>query len=418
MATLLFFNHPAHGHTNPTLPLVTELVRRGERVIYYSTEDFQQAIEQTGAIFRRYGDAFPFDAARAPENQFTVLLEHLQASSLILERLLPSIRAERPDAILYDQLAVWGPYLAQILNVPTICSVSMFVITPRMILRDPAQIRNRLVSGALVRRMRQLAARMSATYHIRNVSLFELANNRGQLNIVYTSRAFQPGGDSFDDTYQFVGPSLLPRPDAPAFSFERLDPERPLVYVSLGTLFNAHPELYRHVLAAFARSRYQLVLSLGHKTPLAALDDLPANVIVQPSVPQLELLQRAALFLTHGGMNSVSEALYYGVPLLCIPQSADQPWVARRVVQVGAGKMLRRSRVHPQRLRDLAEEILARPSYAQASARLGDTLRAAGGYRRAADEIQQFLQRTSTYAVPTSHSWREVFFTKLISMTL
>lgn len=123
MGTLLFFNHPAHGHTNPTLPLVTELVRRGERVIYYSSEDFQPAIEQTGATFRRYGEPFPFDAARAPENQFTVLLEHLQASKLILERLLPSIRAERPDAILYDQLAVWGSYLAQILNVQTICSV-------------------------------------------------------------------------------------------------------------------------------------------------------------------------------------------------------------------------------------------------------------------------------------------------------
>lgn len=184
MATVLFFNHPAQGHTNPTLPLVTELVRRGERVIYYSSEDFQQAIEQTGAIFRSYGETFPFDAARAPENQFTIFLEHLQASKLILEQLLPSIRAERPDALLYDQLAVWGPYLAQILNVPTICSVSMFVITPRMIMSDLTQIRNRLVSGSLVRQMRQLSAQMSATYRVRNVSLFDLANNRGQLNIV------------------------------------------------------------------------------------------------------------------------------------------------------------------------------------------------------------------------------------------
>lgn len=416
MATLLFFNHPAHGHTNPTLPLVTELVRRGQRVVYYSSEDFQQAIEQTGATFRSYGEAFPFDAARAPENQFTVLLEHLQASKLILERLLPSIRAERPDAILYDQLAVWGPYLAQILNVPTICSVSMFVITPRMIISDPAQIRNRLISGTLVRRMRQLSAQISATYQVRNVSLFDLANNRGQLNIVYTSRAFQPDSNSFDETCQFVGPSLLSRANAPAFPYEKLDPEMPLIYISLGTLFNAHPEFYRHALAAFAQSPYQIVLSLGYKTPLAALGDLPAHVIVQPSVPQLEILQRAALFLTHGGMNSVSEALYYGVPLLCIPQSADQPWVAKRVVQLGAGKMLWRSGIHPRRLRSLADEILAHPLYAQASARLGKTLREAGGYMRAADEIQQFLLHTTSYAEHTPASWREVFFNKLISM--
>ena len=416
MATLVFFNHPAYGHTNPTLPLVTELVRRGERVSYYSSEDFQQAIEQTGATFRSYGETFPFDAARASENQFTVFLEHLQASKLILERLLPYIRAERPDAILYDQLAVWGPYLAQILNAPTICSVSMFVITPRMLLSDPAQIRNRLISGSLVQQMRTLAAQISATYHVRNVSIFDMANNQGQLNIVYTSRAFQPDSSSFDDTYKFVGPSLLPRATAPAFPYERLDPERPLIYISLGTLFNAQPEFYRHVLAAFVQSRYQIVLSLGYKTPLAALGDIPANFIVQPSVPQLDILQRAALFITHGGMNSVSEALYYGVPLLSIPQSADQPWVTRRVVQLGAGKMLRRSHVHAQQLRGVAEEILAQSSYAQASARLGKTLHEAGGYLRAADEIQHFMHHTSSYAAHKPDSWREVFFNKLISM--
>ncbi len=80
--------------------------------------------------------------------------------------------------------------------------------------------------------------------------------------------------------------------------------------------------------------------------------------------------------------------------------------------------MLCRSHVHPQQLRGEASEILAHSSYAQASARLGNTLRAAGGYMRAADEIQQFLHHTSSYAEPTPHSWREVFFNKLISMTL
>jgi MGT family glycosyltransferase len=418
MATFLFFNHPAHGHTNPTLPLVTELVRRGHRVVYYSTEGFQQAIEQTGAIFRDYGEAFPFDATRAPENQFIILLEHLQASSLILGRLLPSIRAEHPDAILYDQLAVWGPYLAQVLNVPTICSFSMFVVTPRMLLSDPAQIRNRIISGSLVRRMRQLSAQISATYHVRNVSLFDLANNQGQLNIVYTSRAFQPDGNSFDDSYTFVGPSLLPRATAPEFPYEKLDSGKPLISISLGTLYNARPEFYRHVLTAFAHSRYQIVLALGHKTPLTTLGDIPANFIVRPFVPQLEILQRAALFITHGGMNSVSEGLYYGVPLLPIPQSADQPWVARRVVQLGAGKMLHRSRVNTHRLSDVAEEILALHSYTQTSARLGNTLRAAGGYVRAVDAVQEFMQHTSTFAAHTPASWQEVFFNKLISMTV
>ncbi len=107
MGKLLFFNQPEQGHTNPTLPLVAELVRRGEQFIYYSLEDFQRAIEQTGATFRSYGKAYPFDPTQVDENQFALLLRYLQVSQHVLEQLLPQIRAERPNAIVYDQLCIW-----------------------------------------------------------------------------------------------------------------------------------------------------------------------------------------------------------------------------------------------------------------------------------------------------------------------
>jgi UDP:flavonoid glycosyltransferase YjiC (YdhE family) len=90
----LFFNQPEQGHTNPTLPLVAELVRCGEQVIYYSLQDFQGAIEQTGARFHSYCEAYPFDSTQADENQFIFLLRYLQVSQCVLERLLPQIRAE------------------------------------------------------------------------------------------------------------------------------------------------------------------------------------------------------------------------------------------------------------------------------------------------------------------------------------
>ena len=144
-----------------------------------------------------------------------------------------------------------------------------------------------------------------------------------------------------------------------------------LYYISLGTLFNEHPEFYRHCFAAFANSMYQVVLSVGHKTPLSSLGDIPPKFIVQNYVPQLEILQRANVFISHGGMNSVSEALYYGVPLLVIPQSADQPWVAKRVAQLGAGKLLPRTRatpgLHPARsnvspVRSLPIPLMPRPA--------------------------------------------------------
>src|SRR5579864_3132132 len=109
MATIVFFSQPYYGHTHPTLPLVTELVRRGERVIYYSVEDFRSTIEQTGADFRSYGKAFPFEHEAAYENQFILYVRFFEISQLVLEYLLPDIRADAPAAIMYDQICVWGP---------------------------------------------------------------------------------------------------------------------------------------------------------------------------------------------------------------------------------------------------------------------------------------------------------------------
>jgi MGT family glycosyltransferase len=413
VATLLFLSLPGWGHINPTLPVVRELVRRGERVVYYALDDFQSAVEQTGATFRSYGETYPFDPTHAYENQIKHFEQYLEVSQLVLERLLPQLRAERPDAIIHDQLSVWGRYVAELLDVPAICSMSMFVIVPRLILSDPAQMRSRFASGREIRHIRAMAAAISARYHVRRVGLYDMANNPGQLNIVFTSGAFQPGASRLNASYKFVGPSILPRADSPPFPYEALDRDRPLVYISLGTLFNAHAEFYRAGMAAFAESDYQVVVSIGRKTPLSALGPIPSNCIVRDSVPQLDILQRAALFISHGGMNSVSESLYYGVPLLLIPQSADQPWVARRVAQLGAGKMLPRDRALPATLRRIAGGILGDPSYARASARIGETLRQAGGYMRAADEIQRFIGRVSRYAAPEPSGWGEALMVGL-----
>jgi MGT family glycosyltransferase len=109
-----------------------------------------------------------------------------------------------------------------------------------------------------------------------------------------------------------------------------------------------------------------------------------------PVVPQLTLLQRTDVFITHAGMNSANEALYYGVPMIAIPQAGDQSWVAQRIEQLGAGKVLHRRTLSAKKLRRSVAEILANPAYAQASAAIGQTLREAGGYQRAVEEILAF----------------------------
>lgn len=391
MATAIFFGLPAHGHTNPTLPIVAELVRQGEYLIYYSAEEFRTAIEATGADFRPYRDVFPFTEIFSDDNGFRIIRRLFQVSQGMLEQLLSEVKEVQPDYILYDSMAAWGYYFAQLLHVPAICSMTTFAITRQLITQFPSLVLLGLRSANEGFRANALGRQISRTYQVKKLDSIGYVFNPGQMTLLYTSREFQSHADVFDNTFKFVGPSIAPRKTDPAFPFEALHDE-PLLYISLGTLFHRQNEFYRCCFQAFEQSDYQVIMSVGQHTAIEQLGPIPENFIVCQSVPQLELLQRATLFITHAGMNSTNEALYYGVPLLAIPQATDQQYIARRIEQVGAGIRLSRKRVTASRLRHYADEIRMHANYAHASARIGESLRQAGGFRAALKAIQQFKQ--------------------------
>ncbi|MFF5344008.1 nucleotide disphospho-sugar-binding domain-containing protein [Streptomyces althioticus] len=193
----------------------------------------------------------------------------------------------------------------------------------------------------------------------------------------------------FDGSHRFVGPSLGARPHDPTFPFERL--RDPVLYASLGTVFDADPRLLRCFATALAPLGGTVVLSTGRTDP-GALEPLPKNVIARPFVPQTEVLERTALLVTHGGMNSVNEALYAGVPMLVIPQGADQPLVARRVTDLGAGLSMHPRDVLEDSVRSLARRLLDELRFRKAAHTMRDAQHRAGGFRRAADELERYLR--------------------------
>lgn len=150
-----------------------------------------------------------------------------------------------------------------------------------------------------------------------------------------------------------------------------------------------------------------MIVSTGQTDP-EAVGPLPANVLVRSFVPQPAVLARAALFVTHGGMNSVNEAMYAGVPMLVVPQGADQPMVARRVVQLGAGLSIATQDVARGTVRVLARRLLHEPGFRAAAATLQAAQQKAGGYRRAADELERYLQAVGSVprSVPADPSQR------------
>ncbi|MHA5053206.1 macrolide family glycosyltransferase [Streptomyces sp. SD15] len=378
-----------HGRVNPTLPVVAELVRRGHSVTYHTSPAFREEIEATGATVCLYpGGDQPLPDPPTP----VTLLEGLAGTAVgLLPAVLTDLRRVRPDLIVHDNACLWGAVTARELKVPAASSFTTFAFNRHV----PSPTRGSWdLLAAATARPRSLQGYLRSRWGLhrrfdaRGLPLIDLGNIRQPLNLVYTSRAFQPAVEEFDQSYRFVGPSIGARPVDPSFPADRL--RDPVLYASLGTVFNADPQLLRTFATALAPLGGTVVISTGQTDP-DALGPLPTNVLARRSVPQLEVLARAALFVTHGGMNSANEAMYAGVPLLVVPQGADQPMVARRVVELGAGLSIRTEDVTEDSVRALARRLLDDPRFRTAATTLQAAQQEAGGYRRAADELEQYL---------------------------
>jgi MGT family glycosyltransferase len=396
MATCVFFNIPAHGHVNPTVALTRALIERGERVVYYNTREFQSKAESAGAGFRPYPFEGEFNPGMGAGGPFKAMTLILGTGERLIENILPEVRALQPDYVIYDSMCPWGKQIAEILHVPAISSCSIFMICGRNANSAPLDgiLLGQMLAGLPTMFLkgteyRSIATRLKKRYGVSSPSTLDFFANPGDMTLVYTSRYFQLGAERFDESFKFVGPSISAPPAAPDFPWAWLN-GAPLIYISLGTLFNNRPEFFRACLQAFGNAPYQVVMSIGQHISPATLSPLPSNFIVRAHNPQLALLEKASLFITHGGMNSASESAWYGVPMIVVPQTGDQYFVAQRVEQIGAGLRLTNGAVTAERLHSSAERVLSDGSFKRQSQAIGQSFRAAGGYTQAAQEIIDF----------------------------
>lgn len=398
MARVLVVNIPAEGHINPTLGLVKQLIDCGEHVVYLCTEEYRDKVLQTGAEFRAYPfqiDPFSHDPDLKPApykhpSQFANMVVRGIIQKIIPEALKVA-EQDTYDYLIFDSLMGWGgTILAQRLSIPAVCSIASFAFVDPL---GSEQDSYEDVDGGDVENLyastMELAHQLARQFNVPVPSIKELTKHTGQLKIIYTSRYLQPKADQLDESFLFTGTSIVPRLDAPPFAFEQLlDSNRKIVYISMGTILNRDLAFYKLCFDAFRQLPFQFILSSGKDTDMTPLADcIPDNFIVRPYIPQLEVLERADAFVTHAGMNSVSEALYYDVPMVMIPLTSDQPLVSNRVQELGAGITLKPSTLTPEALREALLQILNDRSYKQQACTIGESLRQAGGYVRAADAI-------------------------------
>ncbi len=191
--------------------------------------------------------------------------------------------------------------------------------------------------------------------------------------------------------FHFTGPfhDTIGRPEV-TFPFERLT-DRPLIYASLGSIVNERLRIFEAIADACVTLDAQLVISLGGSGEVQGLEALPGSPLVVAYAPQLELLRRAALTITHAGLNTTLESLACGVPVVAIPICNDQPGVAARIAWTGTGAVVPMSRANAPRLRATIEMVLTEPSYKKHALRLQRAIATSGGVCKAADIVEQAI---------------------------
>lgn len=386
MKKIACFCIPAHGHTNPMLPVAEKLVKRGNVVRFYSFLEFEKKIRATGAEFISC-DLFLPELTKQEEaglkkvSTTEMTIQDIRITRSMNDFLEKEFQSFQPDVVYTDSVCFWGKLNAWKYQVPMVVSTSTFAFNQmssrymKSSLKEMAD----LLFG-MPRVSRELKKLEPYGFHVKNV--FSLIQNDNDTDtVVYTSRKFQPCAESFSEHYAFVGPSVF------SDVLPEKEKERPLVYISLGTVINDRPDFYGKCIDALKDLAVDVVISCGNAIDRDALGVLPEQIKVYPYVDQLAILAKTDVFITHCGMNSVSESLYMAAPMVLYPQTNEQCAVARRVTEIGAGMLLKDDSV--EGIRAAVQEILNEKTYTKAAVECSADFRGCSGAAGAAEFIEK-----------------------------
>lgn len=397
MKKIAFFCIPAHGHTNPMLPVAAELVRRGNVVRFYSFNEFEKKIKDAGAEFISCDPFLPElteqeEAGLKNVSTTEMTIQDIRITLSMNDFLEQEFKSFQPDVVYTDSVCFWGKLNAWKHNVPMVVSTSTFAFNQMSscyMKNSPKELAD-MIFG-LPRISRELKKLEPYGYHVKGaLSLVQSDNDTD--SIVYTSRRFQPYAESFSGHYDFVGPSVFSK------VLPKKEKERPLIYISMGTVINDRPDFYGKCIDALKDMDADVIISCGNVVNIEELGELPDHIKVYSYVDQLDVLSKADAFITHCGMNSVSESLYMAAPMVLYPQTGEQYAVARRVTEIGAGIMLKDDSA--QGIRASIRKILDNKTYGDAAACCSEDFRACSGTAGAAEFIEN-----------APHSWDGVDIT-------
>lgn len=403
------------GHLNPMITLGCELLRRGHRVTVFNLLDAKAKTLASGLEFQALAaDKFPtglmteefrevgkLSGIAAFKKSIQLLIKN---TKIILETAPTAIQNAGIEALLVDQISWEGGTVAERLNLPFITVCNALILHPAPDIPPfftlwsysttwQARLRNKLSYQFLSWLTRPLREQIFEYRRQWNLPLYPPGKGyeSSLAQISQEPAEFEFPRSDLPPHFYFTGPyhNRATRKAIP-FPFERLN-GKPLIYASMGTIQNRLLDIFQIIAAACEEFDVQLVISLGGGATPEALQKLPGNPIVVGYAPQLELLPKAALVITHAGLNTTLESLSYGVPMVAVPVTNDQPGVAARIAWTGVGEVIPLKQLSISKMRDAIGKVLTDDAYKKRAIALQKAIHHQEGTSRAADIIEQVV---------------------------
>nr|AGO97167.1 glycosyltransferase [Streptomyces sp. CNT-179] len=351
---------PAHGHVNPMLPLVPELLSRGHRVTFATGPECVPAVASSGARVITLPAQLP--AMYWPDGVtdermdelLTVLSTGVRESLPILLR---EFSADPPDVLCYDLTTEVARILTKLLDVPSVALVPHFAFHETLGMRDAVAIEEGWESAdpgwpwqRYYKAMQETAASYGTTWQDDALDGSSVAD----LNLVLIPKEFQYEADTFDDRFRFIGPLEDNRPRTERWA--PADPDARLLFISFGTLFNNNPQFYRTCFEAFGDLDWQVAMA-AHKLDIDELGPIPSNFEVRPYFPQVDVMRHATAVVSHTGIRTLMDAVTYGVPMVIVPPVPMCGLIAQRAEAADLARCLDLDDLDARTLRDAVERI-------------------------------------------------------------
>jgi zeaxanthin glucosyltransferase len=401
------------GHLNPMVALCRELVARGHRVTFFQTAELEHRVSSQGLEFCSIGLSAARPAKRSRRAHKWKFVREIVAlrdgidriafdMELFLRQTPPAMEGRGIEAIIMDEIALAGPTMAEMLRVPYVV-ISTSVphnfgwegpqsITPRVTLLERMQRVCHQVSVLCMRG--PVRHRLDKLRRARGLSsLRQMKQNYPELaHITQLPQCLDLPRTVLPRNFHYAGPFVDEASRPPmGFPWERLE-SRTIVYASLGTSRSSDLTTFHLIAQACSELCLQLVISLGGRRDPDSLRGLAGDAIVVKDVPQLEILKRADVVISHGGLNTALEALMEGKPMLVIPRAFDQPAVAARLWRCGAAVVLPAKKLTAKTIRSALVTLLTQPDYRDAAIKMKAAVCSSHGLEYAADVIENSLR--------------------------